>query len=237
MERAIHEAARGSTDMVLGGDIFDFRWSRWSDRHRTIEESIRWLERLVGVNPACQIHYLLGNHDASPEFIAELSQLAEVTENLVWHPHLLRLHDCVFLHGDIIDAGIPLVEDFHHRLDELRRRKDRRTAPRKIQHSLYDAAVTTGVHRWVAQVANPKIRVLDRVSRYVDWAGYGPSSGIRNVYFGHTHRRLEDEQFAGMRFFNPGASIKGIDFRMLEIPPPAPQPANPMRSRRRERLE
>jgi UDP-2,3-diacylglucosamine hydrolase len=223
MQSAIHRSARQSDTLILGGDIFDFRWSRWKDQARTIQESIRWLETLLKVNPECQIHYLLGNHDASQAFVDELTQLAQAYANLEWHPHLMRLRSCVFLHGDIIDAGIPLSEDFHNQLDQLRKRKDERALPAKFRHTLYDAAVTTRVHRLVATVANPKARVLARVSEYLNWAGHGSVSGVRDVYFGHTHRRMEGEIYAGMRFHNPGASIKGLDFRMIEITlPPEP---------------
>jgi UDP-2,3-diacylglucosamine hydrolase len=218
MQNAIHAAAEESRTLVLGGDIFDFRWSRWKDHARTIQESTLWLEQLLSVNSNCQIHYLLGNHDASQAFIKELMQLSQSYANLTWHPHLLRLQDCVFLHGDVIDAKLPLAEDFHQQLDALRRRKDERSAPPEFHHTLYDAAVKTNMHRWVSQVANPKTKVLDRVARYLEWAGHGASEGVQNVFFGHTHRRLDDTPYAGMRFHNPGASIKGLEFRILEIP-------------------
>jgi UDP-2,3-diacylglucosamine pyrophosphatase LpxH len=221
MEHAIHGAAQESQILVLGGDIFDFRWNRWSNHARTVQESISWLARLLQVNPDCQIHYLLGNHDASQAFVERLSELSQVYANLEWHPHLLRLHDCVFLHGDIIDARLPLEEDFHDRLDALRQRKEERAPPAKFQHTLYDAAVQARVHRLVAHVANPNARVLTRVTRYLDWAGYSPEVGIQNVFFGHTHRPLDRVLYSGMRFHNPGASIKGLDFRMLEIPIPS----------------
>lgn len=217
MQPTILRSAEKADALILGGDIFDFRWSRWKDQARTIQESIRWLEDLLTVNPECQIHYLLGNHDASHAFVEQLTQLSQIYANLEWHPHLMRLHNSVFLHGDIIDAKLPFSDDFHHRLDQLRKRKDERAPPAQFRHTLYDAAVKARVHRLVATVANPKTRVLERVSDYLNWAGHGPVSGVEDVYFGHTHCRLEGEFYAGMRFHNPGATIKGMDFRMIEI--------------------
>jgi UDP-2,3-diacylglucosamine hydrolase len=218
VEHAIHDAARRSHTLILGGDIFDFRWSRWGDSARTVAESVRWLERLLRVNPECEFHYVLGNHDANQAFIARLEGLTEQFSNLRWHPHWLRLEDCVFLHGDVIDAGIPLVEDYHEQLDALRRRREERALPPKVQHQLYDAVVHAGVHRWISQVANPNLRVLHRVRRYLDWAGHGESSGAEHVFFGHTHRPLEAVVHQGVRYHNPGATIKGLDFRILEVP-------------------
>jgi UDP-2,3-diacylglucosamine pyrophosphatase LpxH len=217
----IHQSARESHTLILGGDIFDFRWSRWQDHAKTLEESVRWLRELLAVNPECRVHYLLGNHDASQAFTAELEDLSRAYANLEWHPHLMRLDDKVFLHGDIIDAKIPLAEGFHEQLDLLRRRKDERALPTDFRHKVYDAVVKTHVHRLVATVANPKTKVLTRVSDYLDWAGHGSSTGIRDVYFGHTHCPLESEPYAGMRFHNPGASIKGLRFRMIEVALPS----------------
>jgi len=37
------------------------------------------------------------------------------------------------------------------------------------------------------------------------------------VYFGHTHRSMENVSFQGMQFSNPGAAIKGMDFRIIEV--------------------
>jgi UDP-2,3-diacylglucosamine hydrolase len=74
------------------------------------------------------------------------------------------------------------------------------------------------VHRLVASVANPKARVLAKISDYLEWANHGRGAGVRDVYFGHTHCPLEGEPFGGMRYHNPGATIKGMKFRLIEIP-------------------
>jgi UDP-2,3-diacylglucosamine hydrolase len=217
MQRAIEAAVSDSNAFILGGDIFDFRWSRWSSHKQTAEQSMQWLRDLVSINPECQIHYILGNHDANPEFLDRLHVFTRGVGNLEVHPHLLRLDDCVFLHGDIIDAPILFEHDFHEQLNVLRQKEEERRRPPEIQHALYDAVVSTGLHRWIAHVANGNQRVLDRVTRYLDWAGHGPSAGIRNVYFGHTHRPLDRVPYSGMVFSNPGASIKGMDCRILSI--------------------
>jgi UDP-2,3-diacylglucosamine hydrolase len=147
-----------------------------------------------------------------------LERLSLVYANLEWHPHLLRLQDKVFLHGDVIDARLPLNEGFHEQLDLLRKRKDERALPAAYRHKMYDAAVKTHVHRLVASVANPKARVLTKITDYLEWANHGRGAGVRDVYFGHTHCPLEGEPFGGMRFHNPGATIKGMRFRLIEIP-------------------
>lgn len=96
---ALLRAAEEGQHIVLGGDIFDFRWSHWQDPATTLRQSIRWLEELITRCDSCQIHYLLGNHDASQAFVEELENLSQVHANLEWHPHWMRLQDCVFLQG------------------------------------------------------------------------------------------------------------------------------------------
>jgi UDP-2,3-diacylglucosamine hydrolase len=214
---AIERALRCSDTFVLGGDIFDFRWSRYRSHEETIEQSLHWLKGLVAINPECRIHYLLGNHDANPSFISALQALTSDYPQLVHHPHILRLGNTTFLHGDIIDAKIPFSVDFHELLDERRAAEELRSRPPGFQHSLYDVAVRTRVHRLVANLANSNTKVLGRVSQYLSWAGHGPESGTRNVYFGHTHRSMEKVTYDGMQFSNPGAAIQGIDFRIIEV--------------------
>ena len=214
---AIEHALRCSDTFVLGGDIFDFRWSRYRSHEETIEQSLHWLKGLVAINPECRIHYLLGNHDANPGFISALKALTSDYPQLVHHPHILRLGNTTFLHGDIIDAKIPFSVDFHELLDERRAAEELSSRPPGVQHSLADVAVRTRVHRLVANLANSNTKVLGRVSQYLSWAGHGPESGTRNVYFGHTHRSMEKVTYDGMQFSNPGAAIQGIDFRIIEV--------------------
>jgi UDP-2,3-diacylglucosamine hydrolase len=172
---------------------------------------------LLEVNPDCEFHYILGNHDANPQLTRLLTELSKCEERFQVHPHLLRLDDAVYLHGDIIDANIPLNERFHAALDDRRLRGEQRRRPPWIQHAMYDAVVKTRLHRWVAHVANANERVLRRVTRYLEWAGHGPDSGVEQVFFGHTHRPLHRVPFAGLRFSNPGASIYGMDCNILSI--------------------
>lgn len=217
MQRAIESAVLDSDVFILGGDIFDFRWSQYSSHEETAEQGLRWLEDLLSLNPHCDVHYILGNHDANPEMTHRLMGLAQRKGSFQVHPHLLRLEDAVFLHGDIIDANLPFNEKFHAALDQRRHRGEQRRRPPWIQHRMYDAVVKTRIHRLVAHAANANPRVLDRVSRYLDWAGYGRETGVQHVYFGHTHRPLHRVPFAGLQFSNPGASIYGMDCKILAI--------------------
>lgn len=217
VQRSIESAVSKSEIFVLGGDIFDFRWSALESHEETIEQSVRWLNGLLSVNPDCHFHYILGNHDALPGFTEQLHQLSLANPRLNWHKHYLRLNKNVFLHGDIIDSKVPYQADFHELLDARRVAHEHRPRPHPMRHTLYDAVVKTRIHRLVAHVANSDPKVLNQVSEYLKWAGQTPDSGAEHVYFGHTHRPVDAIGYQGQVFYNPGAAIKGIPFRILPI--------------------
>jgi UDP-2,3-diacylglucosamine pyrophosphatase LpxH len=217
IEPAIRSAVKHSHKFILGGDIFDFRWSTQFSRSAAVADGIAWLQRLLDINPDCQFHYLLGNHDCHPEFVHSLQRLAESTPAIDWHRYVLRIGHSAFLHGDIVDTRILPGQSHHDILDERRSTSEQRRPPAKISHTIYDMAVQAKVHRLVVQMAKRRQQVLRRLTGYLSAQGLSAQTGIQHVYFGHTHRRLISIPYAGMRFHNPGAAIKGLPFQMLEI--------------------
>ena len=216
LESRIHQAARQAHTFVLGGDIFDFRWRTQRSFQAAIHESIGWLKRLIENNSACEFYYLLGNHDSSPEFVEQLQQLAAEMPQLAWHRHLLRIDTTIFLHGDIVDRPFRPGEVHHEVLDARRLAGEQRSNPSRISHALYDAVVGVGLHRVAVHVANRKLVVLQRLTEYLQAHDLGAAAGIENVFFGHTHRRLVGVPYGGLRFYNPGAAIKGLKFDLLD---------------------
>ena len=69
-EAAIHAAAARASTFVLGGDIFDFRWSTLPTADETVRHAIRWLDDLVASHPQCDFHFIQGNHDCNRRFIS-----------------------------------------------------------------------------------------------------------------------------------------------------------------------
>ena len=49
--------------LVLGGDIFDFRWSRHEELSHSLSEVSNWLDALLKHYPQLRVAYVLGNHD------------------------------------------------------------------------------------------------------------------------------------------------------------------------------
>ena len=46
--------------------------------------------------------------------------------------------------------------------------------------------------------------------------GEGVGAGTRSVYHGHTHVAFCGYERGGLRFHNGGASLPGVDFRILK---------------------
>jgi UDP-2,3-diacylglucosamine hydrolase len=209
---ALHAAASRSETFVLGGDIFDFRWSTWPSPEETVRQALRWLDDLVASHPRCQFHFVLGNHDCNRRFVAALETYSATRPNLAVHPYVLRLGNRLFLHGDAVDHPRMCPQ----RLMQRRQRwaADERRGP--VRHVLYDLAVAARLHRLAGKVAHPRRRVVHRLLGYLRRIGQGPEQGVEHVYFGHTHDWLEHYCYQGVTFHNPGAPMAGLKFRILE---------------------
>ncbi len=74
---AIESACSDSRLIVLGGDIFDFRWARLGGHQATLAASKQWLGSLIEKHPHATIVYIMGNHDSHPDMCQLLSELAK----------------------------------------------------------------------------------------------------------------------------------------------------------------
>jgi UDP-2,3-diacylglucosamine hydrolase len=212
-EEEIRDAVAGSSAFVLGGDIFDFRWSMLPSLEHTIDAALHWLDDLAAVNRRCKLHFVLGNHDYNRQFLAALDRLAGKTENLEWHRTHLRLGQSLFLHGDIADK--PRL--CHQKL-LLRRQKywHDEAAKGQLANQVYDWAIHARLHH-LAKLVHRHRRVTGRLLQYVEQIGHGVDSGLQNVYFGHTHHAMSHYQRGGIMFHNGGAPMKGLDFRIVPV--------------------
>ncbi len=195
---------------VLGGDIFDFRWSSLPTG-RAVGRAAEWLDALLASSPACQFHLVLGNHDYHQMFIDRLVRLERQAHNLAWHRYYIRLGHSIFLHGDVADRKMnaqTLAEAREEWLD------GRQRGP--FLSRLYDVVVLTRLHKPVPHLVYARRIVVRRIYQYLESIGQGPANGLREVYFGHTHKRLSNYRYRGLVFHNGGAPIKGLKFRILE---------------------
>jgi UDP-2,3-diacylglucosamine hydrolase len=212
-ERALHAAANKAGAFVLGGDIFDFRWSMLHSTEATVDAGIRWLDELVGSHKQTEFHYILGNHDSNERFVAALHAYSRSVKNLQYHPYYLRMGRNVFLHGDAADRPLMCA-------DRLRKRREhwgRDERRGQVRNMLYDLAVNTRLHKLAGKVVHPRKQVAGRVLGYLHRVGQGPMQGVEHVYFGHTHDALCHYRHDNVMFHNGGAPIAGLDFRIVPV--------------------
>jgi UDP-2,3-diacylglucosamine hydrolase len=208
---AMSRAAGRSAAFVLGGDIFDFRWSTLRTPAATVEAAVHWIEHLAASHPQCHFHYVLGNHDYYGRFLDRLAQRRGAVENLSCHAFYVRLGDSVFLHGD---AAMRRMTP--ERLLRFRARWLDDRPPGRLHRRAYDLLIQSGLHRPIPYLVYPKRRVARRLRRYLQRQGEGPHSGARHVYFGHIHRPMAAYRYRGLVFHNGGAPIGGQPLRILE---------------------
>jgi UDP-2,3-diacylglucosamine hydrolase len=206
------EAAARADYFVLGGDIFDFCWARTRSHSHTVEKAVAWLRTLLEASGRCEFHYVMGNHDYHEQFVAKLPELEQSLPNFHWHRYYVRLGSNLFLHGDVADR-----ED--HNAQTLAMARDEwLDAPRRgpFLSRLYDVVVLTRLHKPLPHLVFSKRTVARRILKYLDEIGQGPSSGVKDVYFGHTHKPIKNYRLGGLVFHNGGVAIKGMKFRILE---------------------
>ncbi|MGA2035358.1 MAG: metallophosphoesterase [Thermoguttaceae bacterium] len=208
----IGRAAAQARVFVLGGDIFDFRWSTLESTGATVAAAIDWLSRLAAEHPRCHFHYLLGNHDYNRGLMAALAELELAAANFSWHLYYLRMGSSVFLHGDVADRFMTA-----ERLTKTRSRWLHARRPGRLRRHVYDLVLRAGLHRPVPLLVHRKRRVAKRILAYLEDIREGPKNGVRNIYFGHTHRRVCGYRYGGLAFHNGGAPIRGMGFHLVEV--------------------
>ena len=207
----IEEKAARADNFVLGGDIFDFRWSMMTSIETTVVHAVHWLRELIVDCPNCHFYYILGNHDYHQPLMDRLDRLAATFDNFSWEPFYLRLGRSVFIHGDAADrmsTGEELAVARARWLDAEKRGR--------MANRLYDFAVANRLHAPVVRLVKTKKRTAKRIAAYLRDIGQDSSTGTRNVYFGHTHFSFTHYRFGGLTFHNGGAPIKGLHFEILK---------------------
>ena len=210
-ESAIQQAAKETDVLVLGGDIFDFKWSTLASQKETIREACLWLMDLASLNRRCEVHYVLGNHDFNDPFMEALDNLADDCPNFHWHCYYLQLGKTLFLHGDVADRFMDQ--------DELVLRRQswkKHGRPPAMYHDFYSLAINLGLHKLPAFFVHRSRQVAERLVYYIDCHPELDRNSISQVYFGHTHVAMEGYEFAGLKFHNGGAPMKGLKFCMID---------------------
>lgn len=210
-EQAVRDAVKHTDVLVLGGDIFDFKWSTLPTHQETVQAAGDWLRTLLEENSDCEVKYVLGNHDHDPLLMAELDRLAGESNRFEWQPYHLRLGNSLFLHGDVADR-----QTTHDQLVAKRQAWSGHRRPHPLRHHMYDWAVQCHLHRLPPLIVHPHRSVARRMLYYLDRHPHLNRQGIQRVYFGHTHVLVDGFEYRGVRFFNGGAPMNGLPFRLIE---------------------
>ncbi|TWT55613.1 Calcineurin-like phosphoesterase superfamily domain protein [Thalassoglobus neptunius] len=218
----IVEAARESDVCILGGDIFDFRWSVYRTEDETAHAAVEWLRKFDEETNHCRVHFLLGNHDDHPELLQRLPYLAEELKTFEWSRYYYRLGDTFFLHGDVADKTMTAA------CLESQRQSFAHGNRTELHNKLYDVAIKAQLHRLAPPAVYPCKRVAARILSYLESIGNGKSSGVEHVYFGHTHRPMDHYLYKGIHFHNGGAPIGRAPFRILKRDIPTDSPNGPV---------
>jgi len=207
----IHEAAATGEHLILGGDIFDFRWASCGE-DVAIDAAVEWLQTLLAESDTCRIHYVLGNHDHHHKLLPRLAELADALDRFQWHEAYVRIDSSVFLHGDVAERKMTAGQ-----LHALRARWAEKHAPRPVWlNHLYDLVVASRIHRALPLIFHPPRLIAERLLHYLSEIGEGPKTGLQHVYFGHTHSEMTDYRYGGVMFHNCGATIHGLNFRVVK---------------------
>lgn len=206
----IRTAASAADHFVLGGDIFDFRWARTPTLDEAFTAATSWLNELTSVAPQCGFHFVLGNHDHHDGFRAHLDELAGEIANFSWHDYYVRIGSAVFLHGDVADREMDAAMLAAFRAQDRKHKRKGRVA-----ETLYGLFVMSQLHRPLPYLRHRPRVVARRILAYLKEVGHGPETGVKNVYFGHTHWPLADFKQDGVSFHNGGAPIRDPGFRIV----------------------
>ncbi|MCC6509530.1 MAG: metallophosphoesterase family protein, partial [Pirellulaceae bacterium] len=203
---AIDAACSDSRLIVLGGDIFDFRWATLGGHLATLAAVRSWLLELLVRHPQSQIVYILGNHDSHPDLQQLLDDLASSYPQLLWRAESYQVADCLFCHGDILDAGSqaklkPYRAKFQHE------RQASRTA-----HGLYNAAVAMRLHRTIPQLFHRPRATCTRLCELLAINALATEPPVRRVFFGHTHVPVYELPIGQIHYYNPGAALRHMNF-------------------------
>ncbi|WP_437203812.1 metallophosphoesterase [Planctomicrobium sp. SH664] len=204
------EVARDCDQFILGGDIFDFRWSTLGSDEATARAASLWLREFVDRTGNCSVHFLCGNHDDHPLMHAALPQLQGELTNFTWSRFYHRLGNTLFLHGDVADRTTTAA------ILERQRDSFRHTTRSPLQHTLYDLVIRAQLHRIAPTAVYPRKRVARRILSYMEHIGHGPETGVEHVCFGHTHRSVDHYHLRNVTFHNCGAPIGSGKFRIVK---------------------
>lgn len=206
----LRKAAETHSLLVLNGDTFDFKRSRFASAQETIANAILWLSELCSHAPQTQIKYLLGNHDSNPPFVDALSEFAQSVPNISVIPTIHQIGANLFLHGDACD----LPEG----LSDVTSIRERYASADPSVASIVCAKLVTHLRlNMIEYIRHSKRELAATILRYLEHNHPEYSDSVRAIYFGHTHVPFQNFEYRGLIFNNTGSLIRGLRSQPMEF--------------------
>jgi len=209
----LEDAASRYKIVVLNGDTFDFKRSRYANNAETSKAAVEWLGSLCVRNPDTSFYFLIGNHDCNHSFIDELILLEKRCSNLHVSHDVLQIGSSIFIHGDVCDLPRGSID-----LDRLRERYS--SQERSVGSIVFAQIVTYLRLNVVEYIRHSRADLASRILDYLKRKYPEKLSGTERIYFGHTHVPFTDLSVSGIKFSNTGSAIRGLAMNALEFPLP-----------------
>ncbi len=195
--------------LILGGDIFDFKWSALGEKG-TLVAAEKWLLTLLEQWQG-KVMFLAGNHDCLPRFFDVMGNVAHRCDRFTWHDHQVQIGDALFLHGDLLDAGhhVSMLADYRYKFHPT-------TTQSTLSRKAYSAIVAMRLHRMAPKMRHRQVQTCQKLYNFLPQLVEKPSL-IRRVYYGHTHVSVVGREFQGVRFYNPGAALRHLAFKPIQF--------------------
>jgi UDP-2,3-diacylglucosamine pyrophosphatase LpxH len=199
----LYDGIRNASVLVLNGDTFDFKRSKYSSSKETAHHAAQWVEDLCVQFPHKQVHYVLGNHDCHYLFVEALHRLEAQHENLRVSEDILVINNSLFMHGDAIDLPSDSID--------LTARRLRYAQVEPSASSKMCAQVVTRTRlNLVDHLRHTRSDLARSLLRYLGKRHAKSLASTKQVYFGHTHIPFHAFEYEGKLFYNTGSMVRGL---------------------------
>ncbi len=195
-----------SEQLIICGDLFDFRWSPFTSLNEAfLEASLRLSYLLEHIKIPCI--YILGNHDGIKGFDEILDLLTKRYVHFQWRSDFYRVADTLFLHGDI-----PLKSGGEY-LSPRKLKFDERIYSKLLQwgYTLCTRLKLTALFRKKMEKGSP-LPLIDSAIDHNEAV-----SAVTQVIFGHTHFALKPTKFRKRVYHNCGTPMAGFRFQLIKL--------------------
>jgi UDP-2,3-diacylglucosamine pyrophosphatase LpxH len=178
---------------------------------RPVRAAEAWIQELVTAHPDTRFVFLLGNHDCVDAYKQTLDTLSGTVSNLEWHEYWYRRNGTVFLHGDILQAGVTdaALAAYRSKWNRMHRRSP-------LSHALYWLFARSGLPVLFLRLVDRE-STARRIRAYLR-NEFGEQLGeVREVFFGHVHTAFSDFEHEGILFHNTGSATHGMRLSVLRF--------------------